>query len=68
MKLEVNGCNLDECSKVYGKHSSIHLSHKQLCAGGEDGRGTCNGDSGDSIGDVFVHANIATIFYVFTNR
>lgn len=48
-KLQVNGSSSEECAKIYGKHSSIHLSHKLLCACGEDGSGTCNGDSGSPL-------------------
>lgn len=48
LKLDVNGFNFDQCSNIYEK-SSIKLSNKQLCAGGEEGKGTCNGDSGDLI-------------------
>lgn len=45
LKLEVNGYNLDECSEVYRNHK-IRLNSKHLCAGGEEGRDSCSGDSG----------------------
>lgn len=46
LKLQVNGFNFERCSNVYQTKSTIALSHKQMCAGGEEGKGTCNGDSG----------------------
>lgn len=45
LKVEVNGFNLDQCSNVY-RNFSINLSDEHLCAGGEEGKGSCNGDSG----------------------
>lgn len=48
LKVEVNGFSLDQCSNIY-RQFSINLSDEHLCAGGEEGKGSCNGDSGDLI-------------------
>lgn len=45
LKLEVNGFNLNRCGQVY-RAAGITLNPKQLCAGGEEGKDSCNGDSG----------------------
>lgn len=42
LKLEMNGFNLIRCEDIY--HT---LSRNQLCAGGEQGKDSCNGDSGE---------------------
>lgn len=48
--MEVNGFSLNQCAKIYDRDMGIKLTKdKQLCAGGEDGKDTCNGDSGDLI-------------------
>lgn len=44
-KLEVSGFNLNRCGQVY-RLAGITLNPKQLCAGGEEGKDSCNGDSG----------------------
>lgn len=44
-KLEVNGYNLNQCDEIY-RRLNIRLDSTQLCAGGERGRDSCNGDSG----------------------
>lgn len=38
----MNGFNLIRCEDIY--HT---LSRNQLCAGGEQGKDSCNGDSGE---------------------
>ncbi|XP_031619952.1 uncharacterized protein LOC116338681 [Contarinia nasturtii] len=45
MKLEMKGFNLNRCNNVY-KLAGITLADHQLCAGGEQGRDSCSGDSG----------------------
>lgn len=45
LKLEVNGFNLNQCSNVY-RRASITLGTNVLCAGGEEGKDSCSGDSG----------------------
>lgn len=46
LKLEVNGINLDRCDDIYQRYLGVKLTSKQLCAGGEEGRDSCSGDSG----------------------
>lgn len=47
MKLAVNGFNLTECADVY-RNVGAHLTRgKQLCAGGEEDKDSCEGDSGN---------------------
>lgn len=45
LQLKVNGFNLNQCNNVY-KRLSHSLTTKHLCAGGEEGRDSCSGDSG----------------------
>lgn len=45
LKVEVRGFNLEQCTNIYQK-GKITLSSKVLCAGGENGRDSCRGDSG----------------------
>lgn len=53
LKLEVNGFNLNRCNNVY-KVVSLSLTTKHLCAGGEEDRDSCSGDSGGPLmGDDF---------------
>lgn len=47
LKLEVKGFNLDECSNVYLERNFFKLGKDVLCAGGEEGKDSCSGDSGD---------------------
>lgn len=47
MKLEMNGYNLNQCDNIY-KRIQLTLSKNQLCAGGDAGRDSCNGDSGNN--------------------
>lgn len=51
LKLEVNGFNLEQCAGVY-RRASISLGTNILCAGGEEGKDSCSGDSGDLIDSV----------------
>lgn len=39
--------NIDECIKIY--RFSASLTKNQICAGGDEGRDTCGGDSGGII-------------------
>lgn len=41
----MQGTSAQYCKQVYRIHN-IHISTKQLCAGGEEGKDSCNGDSG----------------------
>jgi secreted trypsin-like serine protease len=43
LKVDVTVLPLEECKRVY---LTRDLSTKQICAGGEDGKDSCNGDSG----------------------
>lgn len=45
LKLEMDGFNLNRCSSVYNL-AGVSLNQKQLCAGGEQGKDSCSGDSG----------------------
>lgn len=47
MKLEMTGFNLNECANIYRTLGYFLTNGKQLCAGGEDGKDSCNGDSGE---------------------
>lgn len=49
LKLEVNGFNLNRCNNAY-RVASITLNSKQMCAGGEEGKDSCSGDSGNFYG------------------
>ncbi|XP_055323307.1 serine protease easter-like isoform X2 [Sitodiplosis mosellana] len=42
MKVEINGFNWNRCNDKYGRR----LIAAQLCAGGEEGKDSCSGDSG----------------------
>lgn len=44
LKLEISGFNLEQCATIYSR--SATLNPKQMCAGGEEGRDSCSGDSG----------------------
>lgn len=44
----MNGTSLQQCNEAYRKFN-INISTKQLCAGGEDGKVSCNGDSGSPL-------------------
>lgn len=49
LKATVSGFNFSECANIYTE-SRIYLTESgQMCAGGEEGVGTCKGDAGDSI-------------------
>lgn len=45
LKLEVNGVNLNRCNNIY-RLAGITLNSGQICAGGEEGKDSCSGDSG----------------------
>lgn len=45
LKVEVRGYSFQQCSDVY-RRQSINLSILQLCAGGDEGKDSCSGDSG----------------------
>lgn len=45
MKVGVGGVSRAQCNQVYGSRNVI-LNEKQMCAGGEKGKDSCNGDSG----------------------
>lgn len=49
LKLDVKGFNLNECTKIYHKMGINLTNGMQICAGGEGGKDSCNGDSGKSI-------------------
>lgn len=67
LKVDVNGVDLVRCSQVYGNYWTPQLqrelSHDQICAGGEQDRDSCGGDSGgplmrefrDSSGNHYVY-------------
>lgn len=70
LKLEVNGFNLGQCTNVY-RRASISLGQNVLCAGGEEGKDSCSGDSGDLIDFQFDYGYSNSIFIIFidcTNR
>lgn len=46
MKLEVQGINLKDCNEIY-QIDGYNVTEKHLCAGGDEGRDSCNGDSGN---------------------
>lgn len=39
----------DKCKDVYKKRGGIIDPHAQMCAGGEEGRDSCVGDSGSAL-------------------
>lgn len=43
MKLALNGTNINQCKNVY---QTVTVGASQLCAGGEEGKDSCSGDSG----------------------
>lgn len=47
LKLEVKGFNLQSCNNIYNQIYRVSLNSRQMCAGGEDGKDSCNGDSGN---------------------
>lgn len=49
LKLDVNGFNMNECTKIYQKMGVTLTNSMQICAGGDGGKDSCNGDSGNSI-------------------
>lgn len=53
LKLEIDGFNFNRCNNVYRTAAQITLNPKQICAGGESGKDSCNGDSGKFIGFSF---------------
>lgn len=44
--MEINGVNLDRCDEIYQRYLGLKLGRTQLCAGGEEGKDSCSGDSG----------------------
>lgn len=49
MKVSVNSFNLSECANIY-RMTGINLTNgMQLCAGGEENKDSCEGDSGNLI-------------------
>lgn len=50
LKLDVNGVDRSQCNQVYGHQRSVQMQRKiiseQICAGGEEDRDSCGGDSG----------------------
>lgn len=48
LKVQIHGFNWEQCLNIY-QRAATNLSNKQLCAGGEEEKGTCGGDSGDLI-------------------
>lgn len=50
LKVELNGFNFNECAEIYYRNSGINITNgKQLCASGEWGKDSCNGDAGNLI-------------------
>lgn len=45
MKLEVPAVEFKDCSRKYNE-VGIELQDTQICAGGEEGKDSCTGDSG----------------------
>ncbi|XP_052888786.1 CLIP domain-containing serine protease B4-like [Anopheles moucheti] len=45
LKVELNITSFQECAAVY-EENRILLDRKHICAGGEEGKDTCSGDSG----------------------
>lgn len=45
LKLEQRGFNFNKCANIYREHG-VNLTDGQLCAGGVEGQGTCDGDLG----------------------
>lgn len=43
--VEVDGVSLEQCNRVYSM-LNVRIESKQVCAGGEQGLDSCNGDSG----------------------
>lgn len=42
----MRGFNLEQCANIY-RNAAINVDSMQLCAGSEDGRDSCKGDSGN---------------------
>lgn len=49
LKLELNGFNFNQCAGIYRPFGINLTNGTQLCAGGEEGKDSCSGDSGDLI-------------------
>lgn len=47
LKLEMSGFNWDQCNSIYQQITHVPLGSSQLCAGGENNKDSCTGDSGE---------------------
>ncbi|XP_056634735.1 phenoloxidase-activating factor 3-like [Diorhabda sublineata] len=45
-KVNLPVVELDQCKNVYKNQSNVHLTFKQVCAGGKNNKDSCQGDSG----------------------
>ncbi|XP_070510033.1 serine protease easter-like [Chironomus tepperi] len=44
-RLDLDGIDNSQCERHY-QPKNVNITSKQICAGGEEGRDSCNGDSG----------------------
>ncbi|XP_070510008.1 melanization protease 1-like [Chironomus tepperi] len=44
--LDLDGVETNRCANYYNTHFKAMITNKQICAGGEEGRDSCAGDSG----------------------
>lgn len=53
-----------DCQKAYKDHPNVHITQKQLCAGGKENKDSCPGDSGGPLQSAaFVFDDIRYVQY-----
>ncbi|KAG5671084.1 hypothetical protein PVAND_001298 [Polypedilum vanderplanki] len=62
LKVGVDAYSADDCQRVYS--NQLTISNQQICAGGESGKDSCNGDSGGPLMKYATYPNAQAPYYM----